>query len=63
MKRIIQGISLLIVLGLYTTGVNSATVDGDWNVSLTAAEGSTHFKMTVEVDGADAERLCWRRGV
>jgi len=43
-----------MVLGLYTTGVNSATIDGDWNVSLTAAEGSTHFKMTVEVNGADA---------
>ena len=55
MKKLIRGISLLMVLGLYATGVNSATVDGDWNVSLTAAEGSTHFRMTVEVDGTNAK--------
>jgi len=55
MKRIIQGISLLTLLGLFASGVNSATVDGDWNISLTAAEGSTHFKMTVEIDDADAK--------
>ena len=32
----------------------AAPVDGDWNVTLTAPEGSTSFTMTVETEGETA---------
>ena len=32
----------------------ASTVDGDWNLSLTAPEGATYFKMTIAVDGESA---------
>ena len=32
----------------------AATVDGDWNLSLTAPEGATYFRMTIAVDGESA---------
>ena len=39
-----------------TTGF-AAPVDGDWKLSLTAAEGATYFTMTIAVDGESASGM------
>ncbi len=50
-----RNFTTLAALMMLSTLASSAAVDGDWNLSLTAAEGSTYFMMSIAVDGEDAK--------
>ena len=46
-----------LLVTLLAVGASAATVDGDWKLSLTAAEGATYFTMTIAVDGDSASGM------
>lgn len=47
-------ITSIIALFFMTSSVFAADVDGDWNVTMSAAEGATMLTMTITVDGETA---------
>jgi hypothetical protein len=47
--------SALLILAA-TIGI-AAPVDGEWDLSLTAPEGATYFKMTIAIDGEAASGM------
>jgi hypothetical protein len=54
MLRGIKNTSLAFLLTAIALTAAAANVDGDWNLSLTAPEGATYFKMTIAIDGETA---------
>ena len=44
---------IALLVGFSALGA-AASVDGDWNLSLTAPEGATYFRMAIAVDGENA---------
>ena len=52
MKRLIFHVGM--ALTLMVSSAFAADVDGSWNLSLSAAEGSTSVGMTIKVDGETA---------
>lgn len=50
-------ISILLSAGLMVSHAFAADVDGNWNVSMTAAEGATMVSMSVSVSGEVATAM------
>lgn len=52
MTKTVRNLLIAFFLGLSASMAYAvADIDGEWNVSLTAPEGATYFKMTVASDG------------